>query len=37
MIIPSRDTVVVRLGPSPRGTNPYMNDLVGRLLDSIVR
>ena len=35
MIIPSRDLVVVRLGPSPGNTRPYLNGLVGRLLDAI--
>ena len=35
MIIPSRDVVVVRLGPSPGNTRPYLNGLVGRLLDAI--
>ena len=34
MIIPSRDMVVVRLGPSPSGYNPYLNEMVGRVLDS---
>ncbi|MHC4404610.1 MAG: serine hydrolase domain-containing protein, partial [Planctomycetota bacterium] len=29
MVIPSRDVVVVRLGPSPRGFNQYLNELVG--------
>ena len=35
MVIPSRDVVVVRLGPSPGNTRPYLNGLVGRLLDAI--
>lgn len=34
MIIPSRDMVVVRLGPSPGGYNAYLNEVVGRVLDS---
>ena len=35
MIIPSRDVVIVRLGPSPGNTRPYLNGLVGRLLAAI--
>jgi CubicO group peptidase (beta-lactamase class C family) len=35
MIIPSRDMVVVRLGPSPGGYNPYLNRVVARLLDAV--
>lgn len=35
MIIPSRDLVIVRLGPSPGGSNLYMNEAVGRILESI--
>lgn len=34
MIIPSRDMVVVRLGPSPGGYNAYLNEVVGRVLGS---
>lgn len=34
MIIPSRDMVVVRLGPSPGGYSGYLNEVVGRVLDS---
>jgi len=37
MIIPSREMVVVRLGPSPGGSNQYMNEVVGRILDSLTR
>jgi len=35
MIIPSRDMVVVRLGPSPGGYNTYLNEVVGRVLDAV--
>ncbi len=35
MIIPSRDVVVVRLGPSPGGFGQYFNEIVGRVLDAI--
>ena len=35
MVIPSRDVVVVRLGPSPRGSSPYFNELVGRVLEAL--
>lgn len=35
MVIPSRDVVVVRLGPSPRGAGPYMTELVTRVLDAL--
>lgn len=35
MIIPSRDLVVVRLGPSPGGAGAYMNEVVGRILDAM--
>ncbi|MEE8146292.1 MAG: serine hydrolase [Longimicrobiales bacterium] len=34
-IIPSRDMVVVRLGPSPAGFDGYFNELVGRILDAV--
>ena len=37
MIIPSRDMVVVRLGPSPGGFNQYFNELVGEVLAAIER
>jgi hypothetical protein len=33
MIIPSRDLVVVRHGPSPGGDQPYFEELVARILD----
>jgi CubicO group peptidase (beta-lactamase class C family) len=32
MVIRSRDAVVVRLGPSPRGSDRYLTELVNRLL-----
>ncbi len=36
VIVPSRDVVVVRLGPSPgRGFDAYLNELVGDVLDAI--
>ncbi len=35
MIIPSRDMVVVRLGPSPARFDRYFNDFVGRILDAV--
>jgi CubicO group peptidase (beta-lactamase class C family) len=35
MIIPSRDMVVVRLGPSPGDYNTYLNEVVGRVLEAV--
>ncbi len=35
VIVPSRNVVVVRLGPSPGGFDPYLNQLVGDVLDAI--
>ena len=35
MIIPSREMVVVRLGPSPGRFGPYLNKLVGDVLDAV--
>ncbi|MEZ4417960.1 MAG: serine hydrolase [Gemmatimonadota bacterium] len=35
MIIPSRDVVIVRQGPSPSAFDPYFNDVVGDILDAI--
>jgi CubicO group peptidase (beta-lactamase class C family) len=35
LIIPSRQMVFVRLGPSPGGYSSYLNELVGRVLDAI--
>ena len=37
MVIPSRELVIVRQGPSPGGDGPYMDELVGRILDAIRR
>jgi hypothetical protein len=34
-VIPSRDVVIVRLGPSPGGTNDYMNETIRRILQAI--
>ena len=35
VIIPSRDMVVVRQGPSAQGFGPYMNEVAGRILDAV--
>ncbi len=35
MVIPSRDAVIVRLGPSPRGSDPYFSELVSRVLAAL--
>ncbi len=35
MVIPSRKLVVVRMGPSPGGFYPYLNEAVGRVLKAI--
>ncbi|MBI4474844.1 MAG: serine hydrolase, partial [Acidobacteria bacterium] len=35
MIIPSRDVVVVRLGPSPRNSQSYFTSLVARILENL--
>ena len=36
MIIPSRDMVIVRLGPSPgQGFGDYLNEMVGGVLDAV--
>jgi CubicO group peptidase (beta-lactamase class C family) len=37
MIIPSRETVIVRHGPSPGGADAYFEELVARILDTIPR
>ncbi len=37
VVIPSADMVVVRLGPSPRGSQDYMNEIIGQILDAISR
>jgi len=34
MVIPSRDMVIVRLGPSPGRYNQYLNEVVGRVLSA---
>ncbi len=34
-VIPSRDVVIVRLGPSPGSFDPYIDEVVGRILDAI--
>ncbi len=35
LVIPSRDVVVVRMGPSPGGVYPYLNEAVGRILKAL--
>ncbi|MDX1646876.1 MAG: hypothetical protein R3304_07015, partial [Longimicrobiales bacterium] len=35
VIIPSRDMVIVRLGPSPGGFAAYLNKVVGDILDAV--
>jgi CubicO group peptidase (beta-lactamase class C family) len=35
MIIPSRNVVFVRLGPSPADYMSYLNDIIGRILDNL--
>lgn len=37
VIIPSFDMVIVRLGPSPGGTNAYMSEVVGRITGAVER
>jgi len=37
VVIPSVEMVVVRLGPSPRGSNGFMNEAIGRVLEAIGR
>jgi len=32
MVVPSRDLVVVRMGPSPGGSQDYMSQLVAKIL-----
>jgi len=34
-VIPSRDVVIVRLGPSPRGTDAYFTEIAGRVLAAL--
>ncbi len=35
VIIPSEEMVVVRLGPSPEGFDPYINETIGRVLEAL--
>ena len=35
LVIPSHDVVVVRMGPSSGGFYPYLNEVVGRVLESL--
>ena len=35
LIIPSRDFVLVRLGPSPGGDGPYVEELAARILAAV--
>jgi CubicO group peptidase (beta-lactamase class C family) len=35
MVIPSRDAVIVRLGPSPRASDGYFSELVSRVLTAL--
>lgn len=35
LVIPSRDLVVVRLGPSPGDVYPYLNEVIGQILEVI--
>jgi CubicO group peptidase (beta-lactamase class C family) len=35
MVIPSRDAVIVRLGPSPRGSDAYFAEIVSRALAAL--
>jgi CubicO group peptidase (beta-lactamase class C family) len=35
MVIPSRDVVVVRMGPSPGGSQTYLSELVSKILDGL--
>jgi CubicO group peptidase (beta-lactamase class C family) len=35
VVIPSTDTVIVRLGPSPGDTREFMDELIARILDAI--
>ena len=37
VVIPSAEMVVVRLGPSPRGSNGFMNEAIGRVLEAVDR
>ncbi|QDU43000.1 Beta-lactamase [Symmachiella dynata] len=35
IVIPSRNLVVVRMGPSPGGVYPYLNEVIARVLDAL--
>ena len=35
MVIPSRELVVVRMGPSPGDTYSYLNEVIGRILEAL--
>lgn len=35
MVIPSRDLIVVRMGPSPSDVYPYLNEAIGRILEAL--
>jgi CubicO group peptidase (beta-lactamase class C family) len=35
MVIPSRDAVIVRLGPSPRGSDGYFTEIASRVLSAL--
>jgi len=35
MVVPSRDVVVVRMGPSPAGSQDYMSELVAKILQGL--
>jgi CubicO group peptidase (beta-lactamase class C family) len=35
MVIPSSEMVIVRLGPSPSGFDPYFNEVAGRVLEAV--
>ncbi len=35
MVVPSRDLVVVRMGPSPGGSQDYMSQLVAKILEGL--
>jgi len=35
VIVPSRDLVIVRLGPSPGDINTYLSDIIGEVTAAI--
>lgn len=37
MVVPSRDLVVVRMGPSPGGSQDYMSHLVAKIIEGLPR